>query len=128
MRDHLGEVHLCAATRVDNIESSLHAELKAILFGLKEATSIHLPFLIVESDSLLAIREIEKQRDSFYEWEGIILDIIDISREFSSCIFSHTRRSVNSCAHNMARLATVLGDYKVWRNSLPPSFCNPDSS
>ncbi|XWS37774.1 hypothetical protein CRYUN_Cryun19dG0073900 [Craigia yunnanensis] len=40
VRDHLGEVHICAATRVENIESPLQAELKAILFGLKEAISI----------------------------------------------------------------------------------------
>ena len=51
VRDHLGVVHICVGIRVDNIESPLHAELKAILFGLKEATSIHLSF---------TFREIEK--------------------------------------------------------------------
>ena len=61
VHDHLRVVHICATTRVDNIESPLHVELKAILFGLKEVTSIHLPFLIIENDSLLAVREIEKQ-------------------------------------------------------------------
>ena len=122
VRDHMGEVHLCAVTRVENIESPLHAELTAILFGIKEAVSIKHPYLIVESDSLMAVREIEKQRESFCEWESIILDILEISREFWSCKFSHTRRSANSFAHNMARLGTVLGDFYVWRNSWPPIF------
>ena len=39
VRDSLGSVHLCAVTRVANIKSSLHAKLKTILFGLKEASS-----------------------------------------------------------------------------------------
>ena len=45
VRDHLGVVHICAATKVDNTKSPLHTELKAILFNLKEDSSIHLPFL-----------------------------------------------------------------------------------
>ena len=55
VRDHMGEVYICAATRVENIESPLQAELKAILFGIKEVISIQHPFLIVESDSLIVV-------------------------------------------------------------------------
>ena len=113
---------------MENIESPLHAKLTAILFRIKEAVSIKHPYLIVESDSLVVVREIEKQRESFCEWGSIILDIFEISREFWSCKFSHTRRSTNSCAHNMAKLGIVLGDFYVWRNSWPPFFCNPDNS
>ncbi|XWS11607.1 hypothetical protein CRYUN_Cryun37aG0013600 [Craigia yunnanensis] len=128
VHDHPGEVHIYAIIKVEKIESPLQAKLKAILFGFKEAPSIQQPFFIVESDSLLAVREIKKKKDSFCEWESIILDIIKILREFSSCMFSHSRRSANSCAHNMARLATVVGEYNVWRNSWPILFCNPDNS
>ena len=35
--DYLGAVHLCVVTRVEEIESSLHAEIKTILFGLELA-------------------------------------------------------------------------------------------
>ncbi|XWS23583.1 hypothetical protein CRYUN_Cryun28dG0027400 [Craigia yunnanensis] len=120
VRDYQGISHLCAATKVDNIDSALHAKLKAILFGLEEASNFHFPFLTLESDSLLAVKEIEKQQESFCEWECIIYDIIGLSFEFQSCSFYHIRITANTCAHNLDRLATELGDYKV-------SFCNPDN-
>ena len=128
VRDHSGFTHICGATRVDNIDSPLQAELKAILFGLEEASSNHFPFLMIASHSLLAIREIEKQQDSYCELEVLISDIISLSLEFPLCSFKHIRRYANSYAHTLAKLATEIGDYKVWRNCLPPSFCNPDSS
>ena len=34
VRDYLGNIHLCAVTAKDNIETPLHAKIKAILFGL----------------------------------------------------------------------------------------------
>ena len=109
-----------------NIDSVLHAELIALLFGLKEASKFHFPSILLESDSLLAIKEIKKL-NSFSEWEGIIYDVIDLSVKFQSCSFFHVRRAANSCAHNLTRLAEELGVCKVWRNSWPSTFCNPDN-
>ncbi|XWS08012.1 hypothetical protein CRYUN_Cryun41cG0040600 [Craigia yunnanensis] len=60
------------------------------------------------------------------EWGGLVLDIIDIAGEYSSVRFNHIRRSANGCAHNMAKLSIVLGDYKGWRNMVPTVLCNPD--
>ena len=41
VRDHSGFTHICAATKVGNIDSPLQAKLKAILFGLEsESDSI----------------------------------------------------------------------------------------
>ena len=108
--DHSGFTHICAATKVDNIDSPLQAELKAILFGLKDVSNNHFPFLMIESDSLLAIREIKKQHDSYCEWEGFIYGIINLSFEFPLCSFKNIKRYANSCAHNLARLATEIRD------------------
>ncbi|XWS63816.1 hypothetical protein CRYUN_Cryun06bG0134500 [Craigia yunnanensis] len=65
VRDHLGSVLLCAVTRVERIMSPLHAEIKAILFGLEVALDNSFLSLKVESDSLLAIQDILKQAESF---------------------------------------------------------------
>ena len=113
VRDHSGFTHICAAIRVDNIDSPLQTELKAILFGLKEASNNHFPFFMIKSDSLLAIREIEKHHDSYCEWEGLIYDIIRLSLEFPLCSFKHIKRYVNFCAHNLTRLAIEIRDYRV---------------
>ncbi|CAH9071750.1 unnamed protein product, partial [Cuscuta epithymum] len=51
-------------------------------------------FIDVESDSLLAIQEI--QRGSSLSYSGILAeDIRDLMTNFVSIIFSHVRRSAN---------------------------------
>ena len=121
VRDHQGLPHLCAATRVNNVDSALHAEFKAILFGLTKASKFQFLSVLLESDSLIAIKEIKKQI-SFCEWEGIISDVIDMSSKFQSCSFYHVRRVANICAHNLAKLAYELGVCKVWRVFMAPKF------
>ena len=61
VRNNTWSVLLCAVMKVANIESLLHAELKAILFGLEVALYNCLLSLMIESDSLLGIQEITKQ-------------------------------------------------------------------
>ena len=65
--------------REDNIDSALHAELKAILFGLEVSRNNFSEPIIVESDSLLSITEISMKNNSFCEWDGIISDSLDLS-------------------------------------------------
>ena len=68
---------------------------------------------MVESDSLLVIHEIHKQKASFCEWESLIMDIIGLFLEYNSCSFNHVRRSVNGCAHNIAKIPFELRDMIV---------------
>ena len=42
VRDYLGNIYLCAVTALDNIETSLQAEIKAILFGLETCSQFFL--------------------------------------------------------------------------------------
>ena len=126
VRNDLGVICLCAVKRIDKVESPLQAELMAVAFGLEIAKEISFPSISVESDSLLAIQEILKQNDTFCRWECTISDILDLSLAFDSCNFTHVRRTANRCAHNVANLPCVLGNFMVWRNSTPPSLCNPD--
>ena len=71
---------------------------------------------MVESDSLLAIKEINKQQDLFCEWGGLILDIEDLSLNFQSYSFKHIKRAANICAHNAAKLPCEIDSLIVWRN------------
>ena len=67
VRDSIGTITLRAMTKIDNVESPLHAEFQAILFGLEVARSNSFLSIMVESDFLLAIQEILKQEGSFCE-------------------------------------------------------------
>ena len=54
------------------------------------------------------------------------MDIIGLSLEYNSYSFSHVRKSKNGCAHNITKVSCELRDKIIWRNTLPPIFCNPD--
>ncbi|XWS46691.1 hypothetical protein CRYUN_Cryun14cG0089800 [Craigia yunnanensis] len=83
VRDARGRVYLNAVSREDNIESALHAELKATLFGLQVTRNLYIEKITIESDSLLAIRELSKN-DICCVCDGIISDILDFSLEDGS--------------------------------------------
>lgn len=55
--------------------SSLHAELKTILFGLHTVSNEDLRIQIVDSDPKLAVDEIKKGSISSFKWLNVILDI-----------------------------------------------------
>ena len=126
VRNATGDFILCAVMKTDKVESSLHAELMAVEFGLETVKEISVPFIFVESDSLMAIQEILKNQESFCQWKSIVANIFDMSLNYGFCHFTHIRRSANMCAHILAKLPCNLGDSLIWRNNPPPDFCNPD--
>ncbi|XWS11866.1 hypothetical protein CRYUN_Cryun37aG0037900 [Craigia yunnanensis] len=126
VRNDTGTICLCAVSRIDNVASLLHAKLKAIAFGMEITKENSFSSILIESDSLLVIKEIMKNKESFYQWECIISDIHEMSLEFRHYSFSHIRRTGNVCAHNVAKLPCVLGNHIVRRNSIPHNLCNPD--
>ena len=64
VRDSRGEVLWCAMEKVTMVYSPLQAELLAILFGMHEMTGSPFQDIEVESDSLLAINEVENTNQS----------------------------------------------------------------
>ncbi|XWS70975.1 hypothetical protein CRYUN_Cryun03dG0096900 [Craigia yunnanensis] len=113
VRDHMEIIHHCAMKRIGNVDSLLQANFTTILFGMEESRHSNLTSLCIESDSLMAIKEIELGQESLYEWRGIISDIHNMYKDLNFHNFRHVRRTANGCAHNMAKLSNVLGDYKL---------------
>ena len=80
----------------------------------------------MESDCLVAIQELLKEKDSYCEWGSYFVDIQDRSLEFNFCHFKHVNKSANGLAHSLAKYSCDVGVHKIWRNSLPLYMCNPD--
>ena len=80
----------------------------------------------LESDCLVAVKEVLKKDESFCEWGSVIVDIQDISLEFESCMFYHVNRKANAVAHNLAKYQCQFGEHKLWWDAFTPSVCNPD--
>ena len=97
----------------------------AILFGLQLINEQNVKDLLVESDCLMAVKEITSKEESLSEWGCFIKDIQERSLDFNLCSFKHINRYANVLAHNLAKVDCEIGEQKVWRNSLSPNFCNP---
>ena len=67
VRNISGAMCLCAVMKIDKVESQLHVELKAVIFGLKIAKEYSFPSILAESDSFMAIQEILKHHESFFQ-------------------------------------------------------------
>lgn len=72
MRDRYGQVVVSSKMTFWGMSCSLHAELRAILFGLNIVKHQGLRVQYLESDSLLAVQQIEKGHDSFSMWSNIV--------------------------------------------------------
>lgn len=64
----------------------------------------------LESNSLIAIGDIEKGLNSFSRLGSLVENILHYGC-LLDCSFSHVGRKINGCAHNLARYASEYSDY-----------------
>ena len=84
--------------------------------------------VLVETDSLLAIKEIEKGYSSLCEWGNIVCDICLSLAQCDEGLVGHVKREANSLAHNLAKMV-VSEDHDMFRwRELLPSYCNSVST
>ncbi|OMO83944.1 hypothetical protein COLO4_22308 [Corchorus olitorius] len=121
-----GEIMMCATLKMDNVPSALHVELMAIHLGLGEAREAGYGRIVLESDSSLAVNEVNKPSDSLHEWRVVVVDIQFIISEFMSSYVVPIRRMPNFFSHELAKIDCIVGEKKVWKQSLPLGYCNPD--
>ena len=80
----------------------------------------------METDSMIAVKEIKKRSSSFCTWGSIITDICNLWEEFEEVSINHISRRYNCLAHNLAQFEDVTGESMLWWRELPNGFCNPD--
>ncbi|XVE95588.1 hypothetical protein REPUB_Repub02eG0111700 [Reevesia pubescens] len=64
-RDAVGAIIFSATSRLSSISSSLYAKVLAIKWGLELADRFEVRKILLESDSLLAVKEITRDRETF---------------------------------------------------------------
>ncbi|XVF82507.1 hypothetical protein PTKIN_Ptkin16aG0054600 [Pterospermum kingtungense] len=75
VRDHVGVVLGSAAAKIQQVLSPLQAELKALLYGLQMASALNYRRIVLETDCLLAVKEVQKGANSSSEWYAVIKDV-----------------------------------------------------
>ena len=79
------EVCFSIMSKSEDIDTPIQAEIKAIIFGIQMAKDMNIRKIQVESNCLMAVKEISKRQDSFCEWSSILLDILELSADFELC-------------------------------------------
>ncbi|XP_060959271.1 uncharacterized protein LOC133030517 [Cannabis sativa] len=123
-RDHTESI-LWVATNKLQFTDSLIGEAATCLLALETATTMHRPFVMVESDSKIVIKNLEGI-DSFWQLENYARQCKHLSTFFTCCNFSYISRNCNFAAHNVAKWAFANNISGMVEVSTIPSnfFCN----
>ena len=94
----------------NNVTYVLQDELLALLVGLEMVKYFNLISLLVESASLCVVKEVLLQDLSLCELGGIVLDSVQIYKEYQEYLISHTPKSANRFAQNIVKLPYNVGE------------------
>ena len=107
-RDSAGVVHFNAHGTRKEVQTPLQAELLAILFGLEIALDKGYKNILLETNSLIAVNEIEKGFLSLCERGNIVFDICFYIAQCDRCKVGHVKREANRLAHNLAKCQGLM--------------------
>ena len=124
VRDSLGKVLATLAEKIKLPSSSDEVEALAAVRAITLAIDLNLPSFVVEGDSEVIISALRKEEESFSSF-GHLLFSIKHYLAFCNCFsFSHTRRSGNSLAHSLAKLARTIEGFSLWMEDVPPQVAD----
>ena len=122
VRDHQGRVMASMSEKTRLPSSSYKVEALAAVRATSFALELHLPSVIVEGDSKLIISALRSEEESFTSFGHLISSIKQSLGSFSCISFSHTHKSSNSLAHNLAQYARHIDALTVWMEDVPPQL------
>ena len=120
VRDHQGRVMASMSEKIKLPSSSYEVEALAAVRAISFALELHLPSVIVEGDSELIILALRSEEESFTSFDHLIFSIKQSLGIFSCISFSHTHRTGNSLAHNLAQYARHIDTLMVCMEDVPP--------
>ena len=122
VRDSHGKVLAALAKKIKLPSSSDEVEALAVVRAITLAMDLNLPSFIVEGDSEVVISALRKEEEYFSSFGHLICSIKHYLA-FCNCFsFSHTRRSGNSLAHSLAKLARTIEGFSLWMKDIPPQI------
>ncbi|CAI9780907.1 unnamed protein product [Fraxinus pennsylvanica] len=116
LRDASGEVLMTATKREDDVDEAATIEALALLQGLQLCIPFDIPKIVIETDCLLLVQELQASPDSLATAGYIIANVKQLLSRFQEVQIQHVNRMGNSVAHALARNVV---DISVWWDHLP---------
>ncbi|XVF04458.1 hypothetical protein REPUB_Repub05bG0084900 [Reevesia pubescens] len=85
----MGDICISAVANRKQVLFLLQAETLAIKWGLELAASHNISRVVVESNSMIAISEIKRGEESFWEFRALVVDIRVDFKAFSIVVSVH---------------------------------------
>ncbi|XP_074310506.1 uncharacterized protein LOC141646533 [Silene latifolia] len=121
-RDGDGRVVWAVSVQSSGICCVISAEAEAILLGLKEAQSVGMRSIIIESDCLNVVDDLKGRKKGRGDIFLIYDEIFSLVPFFDSVIFIYTRRVCNKLAHLVAHATPWTIGRRFWTDRLPQPF------
>ncbi|CAL8160745.1 unnamed protein product [Prunus armeniaca] len=120
VRNDKGEVMEAMALPLANATSSKHAEIMALLFGMKFARDAGFSYILIDSDSQRVVNDVKKDEEESWALDGHLIDDIKRSmQQFEDVIISFSPRGGNQVAHFLARNALNCNTMVTWIEQVP---------
>ncbi|XP_042950059.1 uncharacterized protein LOC122282170 [Carya illinoinensis] len=107
---------LFSASKMENgvIIDPMEVELLAILRGLQLCIRMGILELVIESDSLMLVEELNNTSESRLARGNLVHEVKKLIKRIPRYSVQHKGRMANEAAHNLARYAKHLEDLIVW--------------
>ncbi|XP_074297820.1 uncharacterized protein LOC141628601 [Silene latifolia] len=119
-----GRVAWAVSVQAEGVCPVQMAEAEAVLLGLKEARCVGMRNVIVESDCLNVVADLQGGKKGRSDIFLIYKEILSLVPSFDSVIFNYTRRDCNKLAHLVAHASPWIIGRRFWLDVLPLSFAN----
>ena len=117
-RNFEGRVLFAASRRVRAHWPVEIAEGKALLMAIRLARRFGFQEVVLESDSQVLISRLAKGMVYFSDLDSVLEDILMLSSDFISLVWSHVKRDGNTVAHHLAKVVP-FGVEQIWENHSP---------
>ncbi|XP_042974660.1 uncharacterized protein LOC122306292 [Carya illinoinensis] len=114
VRNSKGEVIMSAAKKELSVMTAVEVEALAIIRGLQLCIDLEIQNLVIESDSLLVVKEFNKQGSSKATFGNVIREAKELVTRFGTCEVQHVNRSCNEAAHSLAKFGLSVQNISLW--------------
>ncbi|XP_042983365.1 uncharacterized protein LOC122312778 [Carya illinoinensis] len=119
LRDTNGAI-LMAASKIEmEVDEAATIEAIAILRGIQLSLPLGIPKLIIETDCLHVVQELQSSEASYASVGNLFADINHLMMRFQEAQVIHVNRMGNGVAHSLARHAWNIEDINVWWDQIP---------
>ncbi|XP_042942822.1 uncharacterized protein LOC122277005 [Carya illinoinensis] len=124
VRDSKGEVIMSAAKKELSVMIVVEVEALAILRGLQFCIHLGIHNLVIESDSLLVVKEFNKKGSLKDTFDNVIREAKELMTQFGTCEVQHVNRSCNEVAHSLVKFGLSVQNISLWWGAYPDVISN----